>query len=325
MKLPEFVEERSDSWSELEALLGKAGRRTESLPPDEVLRMAQLYRIATADLAFARRRFPADPVRDRLERLVIDARSHVDQGGGVRQGMGAFVRDGYWRLVWERRAAVGMAALLLLIPALLGALWAITDRSLVDQLPPEFLWVTEAQSTDQGFSAGQLVGFSTFVLNNNIRVTLLAFALGITWGVGSGFVVANNGLILGAVTGLAIANDNWRVFLAAIIAHGVLELSCIVIGGAAGLSLGKAILRPGRLTRRDALAREARASVQIALGTSAWLVLAGFVEGFGSRTGLGWAPTTLIGVTLGSVFWGLVWWRGRLGADEQLGSVQSLA
>ncbi len=143
--------------------------------------------------------------------------------------------------------------------------------------------------------------------------------------IGSGFVVVNNGLILGAVTGLAIANDNWRVFLAAVMAHGVLELSCIVIGGAAGLSLGRAILRPGRLTRRESMAREARASVQMALGTAGWLVLAGFVEGFGSRTGLGWAVTTIMGSMLGLLFWGLVWWRGRIDPAERLGPVQSLA
>lgn len=316
MKLPEFVEQRNPSWNELEALIARAGRRTETLDPDEVLRLARLYRAATADLAHARRRFPTDPVRDRLERLVVDARAHVDQGGGVRQGVGAFVRDGYWRLIWERRAAIGLAALTLILPALIGALWAITDDSLVNQLPPEFLWVTQAQSTDQGLTSSQLVGFSTFVLNNNIRVTLLAFVFGISWGVGSGLLVANNGLIFGALAGLAITNDNWELFLAAVMAHGVLELSCIVIGGGAGYSLGRAILRPGRLSRRESLAREARASVQMALGTALWLVLAGFIEGFGSRTGLGWVPTTIIGLAVGVVFWGMVWWRGRTAVGD---------
>ncbi len=311
MKLTEFIEQRKPSWDELEALLVKAGRRTERLSPAEILRLASLYRSVSADLGYARSRYPTDPVRDRLERLVVDSRARVSQGGGVRQGLGTFFRSGYWELIWQRRAPMLLAALILIVPALLGALWALGDDTLVEQLPPEFLWVTQAQSTDQGMNSVELVGFSAFVLNNNIRVTLMAFVLGVTWGLGTGYVIANNGLILGALAGLAVANDNWRVFLAAVMAHGVLELSCIVVGGGAGLSLGRAILRPGQLTRRESMAREARASVQIALGTSAWLILAGFIEGFGSRTGIGWIPTTIFGLVLGFVFWSLVVWRGR--------------
>ena len=189
-------------------------------------------------------------------------------------------------------------------------MWATSSPELANQLPPEFLWLTEAESTDQGYDTAQLVGFSTFVLNNNIRVTFIAFALGLTWGLGTAISLGYNGLVLGAISGLAISNGNWRVLLAAIMAHGVLELSCIVIGGGAGLSLARAMLRPGDLTRRQALAVEARSSVQIALGTALWLVLAGFIEGFGSRTGLGWFPTTVFGVVTGVIFWGLVVWRG---------------
>lgn len=312
MKLPEFIEARKSSWDELEALVESAGRRTERLGADRILRMAALYRSATADLATARTRFPSDPVRARLERLVVDARARVTQGSATRRGVGGFFRDGYWRLIWERRAAMGLAAVALIVPALAGALWALSDDSLAGRLPPEFLWVTQASSTDQGLGSADLVGFSSYVLANNIRVTLLAFVLGTTWGIGTGYIVANNGLVLGALAGLAVANGNWQVFLAAVMAHGVLELSCIVIGGGAGFSLGRSILRPGRLTRRESMAREARASVQIAIGTSAWLVLAGFVEGFGSRTGIGWVPTSVFGLVLGLVFWVLVVSRGRV-------------
>ena len=275
------------------------------------MRLAHLYRAATADLGYVRRRFPSDPARDRLERLVVDARARVNQGGSARDRLVGFVVDGYWRLIWERRAAMALAALTLFLPALLGALWASVDPELANQLPPEFLWLTQAESTDQGYDSSQLVGFSTFVLTNNIRVTFMAFALGLTWGLGTVFSLGYNGLLLGAISGLAVANDNWRVLLAAIMAHGVLEISCIVIGGGAGLSLANAMLRPGQLTRRKSLEREARLAVQIALGTALLLVFAGFIEGFGSRTGLGWIPTTIFGVTSGVIFWGMVMWRGR--------------
>lgn len=307
------MESGEDRWSALRDLLG----RRRDLTPSEVLRLAELYRAAGADLAAARRLFPREQITADLELLLADARSAVYAGSGRRQGVVGFFADTFWALIIERRRALGLAALLLVAPGLAGALWAAFDpESLVGVLPPEFLWVTAAESTDQGYGAAGLVGFSTYVFTNNIRVTLTAFALGITYGVGTGWILVQNGVIFGALTGLAIGAGNGKVFVAAIIAHGVLELSCIVVAGASGLSLGRAILRPGTLTRRESLSREAVVAVQLALGVSVWLILAGFVEGFASRTGLSWVPTTVIGLALGGLFWGLVWFRGRRVVDQ---------
>jgi uncharacterized membrane protein SpoIIM required for sporulation len=109
------------------------------------------------------------------------------------------------------------------------------------------------------------------------------------------------------------------VFVAAVAAHGILELSCIVVGAAAGLSVGRAILRPGTRTRRAALAQEATTAAQLALGTAPWLILAGLLEGFASRTGRGPVFAVAVGVAVGSAYWALALWRGRPGitADRE--------
>lgn len=317
MKLPEFVAAGEERWSALRDLVDRR-RRLDAV---DVLRMADLYRSATADLAVARRRYPQDPVTEGLERLVAESRGIVYGGTGRREGIVGFFADTYWALLVERRRALGLAGLLLVVPALLGLVWSsVSPDTLAAVLPAEFLWVTAAESTDQGYGAAGLVGFSTFVFTNNIRVTLTAFALGITYGIGTGWILIQNGVIFGALTGLAVGAGNGKIFVAAVVAHGILELSCIVVAGASGLSLGRAILRPGSLTRRESLGREAVVAVQLALGTSVWLVLAGFVEGFASRTGLSWLPTTIIGVGLGAVFWGLVVLRGTRFADQRRAS-----
>ena len=320
MKLPEFIQARQSEWDELSGLADRAGQRSTSLDPDEIRRLAALYRGAVTDLAIARRRYAGGPLVGRLEALVVRARAVVYARRSRRTALSMFILDTYWRLIWERRRPLALASLLLFLPAMLGVAWAVSQPGvLAGVLPPEFLWVTEAESTDQGYSTAGLVGFSTFVLVNNIRVTLTAFVLGVTWGLGTGWILAQNGLIIGAVVGLALEAGNWRVLLAAIVAHGLLEFSCILVGGAAGLSMGRSLLRPGRLTRRQALAVEARATVQLALGTAVWLVVAGFVEGFASRTGLGWIPAGVIGIVLGGGFWALVWLRGRAGGAVRIG------
>ena len=100
--------------------------------------------------------------------------------------------------------------------------------------------------------------------------------------------------MLGVVGGLAIGSGNGRPFFELVTAHGVLELSCIVVAGAAGLRLGWAIIDPGNRTRGEALREEARAAIEIVLGTAPWLVVAGLVEGFLTPSGTG-LPTVLGG------------------------------
>lgn len=311
MKLTDFIESGKPRWDELAELSGEAGRRAETLGPDRLSRLVELYRSTAADLALARRLYPHDPVVPALEKSVVQARGLLFDRSGRRESMASFFFATYWGLIAQRWRPMALAAALLLVPAGLGMVWAFADPSRVTAiLPPDFLWVTEAGSTDQGYGTAGLIGFSTFVMQNNIRVTLLAFVLGITWGLMTGFVVVQNGLILGAVAGLAFSSGNGDVFTAAVAAHGILELSCIVIGGGTGLSLARAMLRPGHLTRRESLGLEARSAALVAIGTVPWLVLAGFMEGFLSRTGIGWVPTLTIGIVVGGGFWFLVWLLG---------------
>ena len=108
---------------------------------------------------------------------------------------------------------------------------------------------------------------------------MFTFAAGIAFGIGSAFLLLFNGVLLGVVGGLSIGAGNGRPFFELVTAHGVLELSCIVVAGAAGMSLGWSLLEPGRRTRLGSLRHEARNAVLLILGTAPWLVVAGLVEG----------------------------------------------
>ncbi len=313
MKVNRFLEERQASWQELRRLVDEARSRPERLGPDRVRRLGSLYRAAAADLSLARRSFPHDPVVVRLETLVGRARHLVYDAEPRRPSLVRFFTTRYWRLLAERPALLAVSAVLLLLPALPAVLWALRDPAAARGLVPEaFLWVAEPQpeGTDLGLSAAGLAGFSAFVFTNNLLVALRTFAGGVVWGLPAAFVLVVNGAILGGVVGLALEAGNGRLLVEAVMAHGLLELSCVVVAGAAGFRVGWALVSPGRRTRRQALVEEARAAVQIALGTAPWLLVAGLVEGYVSRTGVGSGAVTLIGVLLAGLFWGLLWWRG---------------
>ncbi|MFN2586673.1 MAG: stage II sporulation protein M [Actinomycetota bacterium] len=315
MKLDRFLEERQSDWERLQSTIDRARGRPERLGADKVLELGTLYRAAAADLALVRRRWPGDPVQARLETLVSRAR-HLVYDAPVRQGsLVDFFRTSYWRRVAERPAFVAAAAALLLVPMLLAVLWGVSDPAAAGGMVPEpFENATTPTGGDLGIPVVEQAATASAIFTNNIRVTFLAFAGGVLAGAGTALVLIYNGTLIGAVWGLAIDAGAILPFVELVTAHGVLELSCIVVTAAAGLKMGWALIEPGPLPRRDALGAEARRSVETVLGTMPWLVLAGLVEGFVTPAGPGVAGAMAVGFSLGTIYWGLVWWRGRVPA-----------
>jgi len=309
-----FLADRGHAWEELGGLVGAAGRHPERLGPDTVRRLGHLYREVGSDLALARRRYPGDPVVARLEQLVGAARHVVYDAERPRGTLRAFVSTGYWRRVRERPALLLVAAALLFGPALLAGAWAWRDPGPAGGLvPQQFRSVGEPRpaGTDLGIPTDQQAELAGEIFTNNIQVTFIAFAGGLLLTLGTAWILVQNGVTLGAVAGLAAGAGNGRSFVELVTAHGVLELSCIVVAGAAGMRMGWAIVAPGYRRRGDALRVEARAAVEIVVGTAPWLVGAGLVEGFVTPAGLGLGPVVGIGLGLGALYWGLVLWRGR--------------
>jgi uncharacterized membrane protein SpoIIM required for sporulation len=307
-----FAAARGPAWEELAGLTAAARGRAWRLPAADVLRLGARYREAAADLAYARRRFGDDPVTRRLETLVLRARPLVYGAPARRGSLVAYLAHGYWRAIAERPKALIAAWLLLLVPAILAGLWALTDPSAAGGLvPADLRSVSEPQHEGLVLhGAGEHAGVSIGIFVNNIQVTFLAYAGGITLGLLTGYVLVTNGILLGAVAGLAASAGNGDDLLRLIVGHGVLELSCIAVAAAAGLRVGWSLVEPGPGTRAAALKAEAGRSVGIVLGTMPWLVLAGLVEGFVT----GSYPTAVVlplGVALGALYWGLVFTLGR--------------
>ena len=248
----------------------------------------------------------------RLEGLVLRARAAVYGRVGRRQSVWQFVSRGYWRRLAERPWLVFAAWALLLVPAVLGAVWGLVDSpGAAGLIPGEFQAAADPPSAGRDFDAATSSAFSVAVMTNNIQVTLFAFVGGITYGVVTIWALFFNGLILGVIGGLAVGAGNGVAFLRLISSHGPLEISCIVVGGIAGLRMGWALVRPGPLRRSTSLRREAIPAVEMAAGTAPVLVLCGFLEGFATGPELPVAFQAALGGALFVLFWGLVVWRGR--------------
>ena len=311
--LDAFIADRRPSWDELDALLAAAKGRPDRVGADGMRRLGALYRSAAADLALARRRFPAEATVAALEDLVGRAHGVVYGTAVRRESALQFLTHGYWRRVRERPALLAVAAVLLFLPMVVAGLWAWDDPGTAGALLPaqsEAVGQPRTEGTNLGLSRGERAQFSASISTNNIQVTFAAVAGGIAFGLLTAGVLIFNGIVIGVVAGVGSAAGNGSALVELVVPHGVLELSCIVVAGAAGLRIGWALVDPGRRPRGQALLTEGRAAIELVLGTAVWLVVAGLTEGVITPLGIGVWSALAVGFGLGGLYWVLVW---RLG------------
>ena len=123
----------------------------------------------------------------------------------------------------------------------------------------------------------------TYITLNNLRVALLFFILGSLFALGSGIIIYSNGLMLGVFTALLVENGEGYQYFLTVYQHGTLEILTMVVEGAAGLCIGMSVFSPGKLSKLDAMKKNAKTGAIVILGTFPIIVLAGFIESFLTR------------------------------------------
>lgn len=306
-----FVEVRAPQWNELRALIDKAKGSPKKLTEAELLAIGDRYRSVTSDLAMARRRFPGDPIVRDLSDLVGRSRGLVYDRAPRSFSLKDFVTKRYWRRVRERPRLLLTSTLLLIVPGIIVFIWAVKDpQGVVRALGDRFSAGRETYD-DLGYSVSQQGSIATNIFINNIRVSFMAFAMGLTCCVGTGGLLIFNGALLGVVAGLATSAGHGDVAFTLIVAHGVLELSIIIVAAMAGMRMGWALVDPGLRTRGAALREEALAAIEIVIGTLPLFILAGLIEGFFTPAGFGPVWAGVVGVFFGACYWALVFILGR--------------
>ena len=126
------------------------------------------------------------------------------------------------------------------------------------------------------------------IMFNNIRVCFFYFLFGIIAGVGSVALMMFEGVRVGAFLNFfarhhLLGEANLTIWM-----HGALEISAIVIGTAAGITLGTGYIFPKTFSRAASFKKSAQYALNIFLGLLPMLVVAAIIEGNITRhTGIG--------------------------------------
>jgi len=278
-----FIDGKKERWGYLNELLEKIRIRGFSgLSYDELNSLGSLYREMSADLAFAKTHLQDNRLTDYLNNLVAKAHGYIYQTKPARlKAVWRFYNKQFPALFRTTFKFTLIAFLIFFFSAWIGFFTALGEErfaglllptSIIESVEEKKMWTNDITSI------APLA--STRILTNNISVTFSAFALGITLGIGTFYILALNGLIFGVVTYFTAAHNMSLDFWSFVLPHGIIELMCIFIAGGAGLTLGSGLLLPGGLRRKDALILKARISVRLILGCIPPLILAGIIEAY---------------------------------------------
>ncbi len=240
--LARFVAAEQPYWDELETALRRIEDNPEQrLPLPEIERLHYLYERSSADLARLDT-FSTEPrLREFLSSLVSRAYSEIHETRAPLHIEWRKLILAFPQAFRRHLGAFQLAAAITLLGCAFGAFAVRQDaRSKAILIPFSGLMQSPAERVAQEEHAktdrlqGRKASFSAQLMTNNIRVTILALALGMTWGAGTVILLFFNGAILGAVAADYIAGGQ-GVFLSGwLLPHGSIEIPAILLGGQAG-------------------------------------------------------------------------------------------
>ncbi|QXQ07721.1 stage II sporulation protein M [Sphingosinicellaceae bacterium] len=286
-----FRADREPQWRDLEALLNKAERKSvRALTDDELVALPRLYRATLSSLSVARATSLDADLIAYLEGLSARAYFFVY---GVRANFWGrarrFLARDWPHAVRTLVPETFVAAALLLLGTVVGYIlvahdptWysAFVPDSMAGGRNPQASAASLRKTLYDGDGNSALSFLAAFLFTNNAKVAIGAFALGFAFGVPTALLLIYTGAMAGAFValfahvGLGFELGGWLLI------HGTTELFAIVLAGAAGFRIGRAVAFPGELTRIAAAQAAGRTAATTMMGVVVMLLVAGLLEGF---------------------------------------------
>lgn len=308
-----FIARNKPDWNELEALVARARKSMRGMSPEELQRLDVLYRRTTVHLSQVVSRTTDVRLIEYLNGLTAAAHSliYLPPRQSPWRGAARFATEGFARLIartWKFHAA---SAVLVLGGAALGyfsslhdplaayALMMPGDMRLPGSTREQLLEVLRSGRND---GSGEKFHFASFLFSHNLKVGMMAMALGALASVPAVLLMLYNGLILGAFVAIHHRAGIHAELWAWILPHGITEILAIILFGGVGLMFGQAVISPGLLSRAECLRQTGVVAAQTCVGGGMMLVLAAILESYLRQSHL--STTARLAFAAGSaLFW----------------------
>lgn len=277
-----FINRNKDKWLEFEqAILGKNKKN-----PDD---LAGLYIQLVNDLSFAQTYYPKSKTVIYLNHLAATAYQLIYKTKRTDSNqIITFFKLEVPFIIRQHKNFLIYAFALFFISVSLGILSASYDDSFVRLiLGDEYVDMTlnniKAGDPVAVYKSGSNWGSFIGITMNNLTVGLKCFVYGITGGLGTVYIMLQNGIMIGSFQTFFGQEGVFWESVRGIWIHGSMEIFAIVIECMAGLILGAGILFPGSYSRLDSFRSGMKTGLKIWISTIPFTVSAGFLEGFITR------------------------------------------
>lgn len=282
MREAAFVKQNKEKWMAFE----KALDANSNINAD---RLAGLYIQLTNDLSFAQTYYQESKTLLYLNSLASQAHQKIyinkkEKGNKIVR----FFKTEFPLFFADHQVTMLYAFLIFMVAVAIGAISTYHDDSFTRLILGDRYVNMTLENIKDGNPTGVYqedgpLGMFLAITINNVRVGMLCFAFGLLTSIGSGYILFSNGVMVGTFfTMFALENvgiESWSV----IMLHGTIELSVIVICGAAGMVMGNSILFPKTYARRVSFVQGAKNGIKIVISTVPLFIVAGFIEGFVTR------------------------------------------
>lgn len=312
-----FIKHNEERWKMFEQLL----QTDQVADPD---RLAELYIELTDDLAYAQSHFPGSSAEQYLNRLTVMVHDEIHHTR--KEEMGRFVT--FWTQELPQIYAIRQKELLysfvvMFASLAIGYLSQSSDPDFVRSILGDQYVNMTINNIESGdpmavYSSHRQMDMFLGITFNNVRVSFIAFAFGLLTAIGTGFILVQNGIMIGSFLQFFNQYDMLGESLRVVFIHGTLEISAIVIAGAAGITIGNSFLFPGTYTRARSFFKGAKEGVKMIVGLIPIFIAAGFLESFVTRyTGMPVALSLIIiGLSLFFIIWYYVWMPQTIRGSE---------
>ena len=325
MREAAFVKQNKDKWLEFESVLANK----INIDPDL---LSDLYIEVTDHLSYAKTFYKNSNTERYLNQLASKAHQHIYKTKKEpKNRLISFFKTEFPLLFYQHHKALLITFLTFLLFVIVGAFSAANEGDFVRS----FLGDGYVNMTLENIEKGDPMGvykkqgeFNMFlgITLNNIKVALFAFGYGIMFGIGTLYIMMQNGIMLGSFQYFFYEQDLLWESARTIWIHGTIEISVIVIAGCAGLVMGNGILFTGTLPRLESFKRGVINGLKILMSTIPFFIIAGFLEGFVTRhTEMpDWLAILIISGSLALILFYYVYYPILLNKKEQLKKTQEL-
>jgi len=300
-----FLKKNAEKWKEVETFLSSK----DKVNPDK---LADLFIELTDDLSYSRTFYPDSKTTQYLNSLT--AKVHLSIYKSKKERKERFLR--FWKyeaplLFYKHRMKIIVSFSIFFLSMLIGVVSSAGDSGFVRLIMGDSYVNMTLENIDKGDPMAvykQMNGVDMFlgITFNNIRVSFFAFMMGLLVSFGTAWILISNGIMLGAFQYFFHIHDLLFESILVIWIHGTLEISAIIIAGAAGLVLGNRIMFLGTYSRRQSFMIGSKEGLKIIVSLIPIFIVAGFLESFVTRyTGM---PVFLSSaIIIGSLFF-VIWY-----------------